>query len=144
MEGGVKHSHLGHVGTHHVHAGLDAGDVGGVVQGGQGDALFQGGHYLIVDAHGAGEGLPAVDHPVTHRIDLTHGGNHAVVLVHQGIHNGLDGLRVGGHSHVHSVQHLLARQLGLVGELAVNADALTQALGQQFAGGGIQQLVLQR
>ena len=34
VEGGVKHSHLGHVGTHHVHAGLDAGDVGGVVQGG--------------------------------------------------------------------------------------------------------------
>ena len=38
---------------------------------------------------------------------------------------------------------LLALELGLVGELAVDADALAQALGQQRAGVGIEQLILQ-
>ena len=51
---------------------------------------------------------------------------------------------MGGHGHVHSVQDLLALDLGLIGELAVDADALAQALGQQHAGLGVQQLILQR
>ena len=50
---------------------------------------------------------------------------------------------MGGHSHVYGVQHLLALHLGLIGELAVDADALAQTLGQQHAGLGIEQLVLQ-
>ena len=50
--------------------------------------------------------------------------------VHQGVQHGLDGLGVGGHGNVDGVQHLLALDLGLVGELAVDADALAQALGQ--------------
>ena len=143
VEGGVEHGHLGHVLAHDGGAGVDAGDVGRVVEGGQGDALLQGLHDLVRDQDGAGEGLAAVDHPVTHRVDLLHGADDAVVLVHQGVQNGLDGLGVGGHGHVDGVQHLLALHLGLVGELAVDADALAQALGQQGAGLGVQQLILQ-
>ena len=143
MEGGVEHGHLGHVLAHDGGAGVDAGDVGGVVEGGQGDALLQGLHDLIGDEHRAGKGLAAMDYPVAHRIDLLHGADDAVVLVHQSVQHGLDGLGVGGHGHIDGVQHLLALHLGLVGELAVDADPFAQALGQQGAGLGIQQLILQ-
>lgn len=44
---------------------------------------------------------------------------------------------------IDGVQHLLALHLGLVGELAVDADALAKALGEQRAGGGIEKLILQ-
>ena len=141
VEGGVEHGHLGHVGAHDGGARLDAGDVGGVVQGGQGDALLQGGHHLVVDLHRGGEGLAAVDHPVAHRLDLLHGADYAVGGVHQGVQHGLDGLRMGGHGHVLGVDGLLAG--GLIGEFAVDADALAQALGQHRLGVGVQQLVLQ-
>ena len=141
VEGGVKHGHLGHVGTHDGLAGLDAGDVSGVVEGGQGDALLQSGHHLVVNLYRAGEGLAAVHHPVAHRIDLLHGGDHAVVRIHQSVHHRLDGLGMGGHGHVHRVDGVLAG--GLVGELAVDADALAQALGQHLLVVGVQQLVLQ-
>ena len=50
---------------------------------------------------------------------------------------------MGGHCHVNRVQLFLALDLGLVGELTVDADALAQALCQKIAGGGIQQLVLE-
>ena len=43
VEGGVEHGHLGHAGPHDGGAGLDAQDVGGVVQGSQGDARLHGG-----------------------------------------------------------------------------------------------------
>ena len=141
VECGVKHGHLGHVGAHDGGAGLDAGDVGRVVQGGQGDALLQGGHHLVVDLHGGGEGLAAVDHPVAHRLDLLHGAHHAVGRVHQGVQHRLNGLGMGGHSHVLGVDGLLAG--GLVGKFPVDADALAQALGQHLLAVGVQQLVLQ-
>ena len=82
MEGGVEHGHLGHVGAHDGGAGLDAQDVGGVVQGGQGDARLHGGEHLPVDAYGVGEGFAAVDDAVAHCVDLLHGGDDAVFRVH--------------------------------------------------------------
>ena len=82
VEGGVEHGHLGHVGAHDGGAGLDAQDVGGVVQGGQGDARLHGGEHLPVDAYGVGEGLAAVDDAVAHCVDLLHGGDDAVFRVH--------------------------------------------------------------
>ena len=48
---------------------------------------------------------------------------------------------MGGHSHVGLLHGLLAG--GLIGKLAVDADALAQALGQHLLGLGIQQLILQ-
>ena len=143
MEGGVEHGHLRHVLAHDGGAGVDAGDVGGVVERRQGDAVLQSLHHLVGDEDRLVESLAAVDHPVTHRVDLLHGADHAVVLVHQGVQHSLDGLRVGGHGNVDSVQHLLALHLGLIGELAVDADALAKALGQHLLGLGVEQLILQ-
>ena len=142
VEGGVEHAHHGHAG-HALLAGLDAGDVGGVVEGGQGDAVLQSLHDLVGDEDGAGKGLAAVHHAVTHSVDLLHGADHAVLFIHQRVQHGLNGLGVGRHGHIHGVQGLLALHLGLVGELAVDADALAQALGQQHAGLGVEQLILQ-
>ena len=107
-------------------------------------ALLNGGHDLIGDEDGLGELLAAMHHAVAHSVDLLHGADHAVVGVHQSVQHSLNGLGMGGHSHVNGVQHLLALDLGLVGELAVNTDTLAQALGQQHTGFGIQQLILQR
>ena len=140
VEGGVEHGHHGGAG-HQLLAGLDADDVGGVVQGGQRIALLDGGHHLVGDQDRLGELLAAVDHPVAHRVDLLHGADNAVLLVHQGVEHGLNGLRVGGHSHVGVLDGVLAG--GLIGELAVDADALAQALRQHLLGVRVEKLVLQ-
>ena len=142
MEGGVKHGDHGHAG-HDLLAGADTGQVGGVVKRSQGDAVLNGLHHIVGDEDGLVEGLAAVHHAVTHSVDLLHGADDAVLSVHQSVQHGLDGLGMGGHGDVDGVQHLLALHLGLVGELAVDADALAQALGQQSTGLGIQQLILQ-
>ena len=142
MEGGVEHGHHGDAG-HDLGAGADADQVGGVVQRSQGVAVLDGLQHLVGDQDGLVESLAAVDHPVTHSIDLLHAGDHAVLLVHKGVQNGLDGLGMGGHGHVNGVLLFLTGDLGLIGELAVDADALAQALGQQLAVFGVQQLILQ-
>ena len=84
-----------------------------------------------------------MDHAVTDRVDLLHGADDAVLLVHEGVQNSRDGFVVGGHGDVSGLDGLLALELGLVGELAVDADALAKALGEQRAGGGIEKLILQ-
>ena len=92
--------------------------------------VLHGAQHLIVDQHGGGEGLAAVDHAVAHRIDLLHGGDDAVLGIDQSVQHGLDGLGVGGHGHIGGLDGLLALHLGLVGEFAVQTDALAQALGK--------------
>ena len=84
-----------------------------------------------------------MNHTVADSVDLAHGGDDAVFRIDQGVQDSLDGFGMGGHSHINGVQLLLAVHLGLVGELAVNADPFAQALGQQVASSGIQQLILQ-
>ena len=143
VEGGVEHGHLGHVLAHDGGAGVDAGDVGGVVERSQRDAVLQSLHDLVGDEDGLVESLTAVHHAVTHGVDLLHGTDDAVLGVHQGVQHGLDGLGMGGHGHIDSVQDLFALHLGLIGEFAVDADALAQALGQQHAGLRVEQLILQ-
>ena len=142
MESGIEHAHHGNAG-HAGLAGLDAGDVGGVMQRCQGDAVLQSLHDLVGDQDRAGKGLAAVDHAVADSVDLRHGGDNAVLGVHQSVQNGLDGLGMSGHCHVDGLQGLLALHLGLIGELAVDTDALAEALGQQIAGLGVQELILQ-
>ena len=89
----------------HGLAGVDADDVGGVVQGGQGDALLDGSHDLVGDEDGLGELLAAVHHAVAHSVDLVHGADDAVLGIHQSVQHGLNGLGMGGHGHVNGVQH---------------------------------------
>ena len=141
MEGGIEHGHHGGAG-HQSLTGPDPDDIGGIVERSQRVALLDGGHHLIGDQNGPGKLLAAVDHPVTDRVDLLHRADHAVFGVHQGVQHGLDGLIVGGHGHIGLFDGFLA--LGLIGKLAVDTDALAQALGQHLLGLGVEQLVLQR
>lgn len=110
----------------------------------QGGAVLHRLHHLVGDEDGAGEALAAVDHPVTHRVDLLHGGDDARCPGStQGGQHRLDGLGMGGHGDVRRRHGGLALHLGLIGESSVNADALAQAFGQQMAGFRVQQLILQ-
>ena len=143
VERSVEHSDLGNAVAQSGLAGVDADDVGRVVQGSQGVAAFDGLHDFIGDEDGGGECFAAMNHTVADSVDLAHGGDDAVFRIDQGVQDSLDGFGMGGHSHINGVQLLLAVHLGLVGELAVNADPFAQALGQQVASSGIQQLILQ-
>jgi hypothetical protein len=57
MEGGVEHGDHGDAG-HDLLAGADAGEVGGVVQRSQGDAVLDGGSTFVVDEDGLVETSP--------------------------------------------------------------------------------------
>ena len=140
MEGGVKHAHHGHTG-HDLLAGADAGDVGRIVERGQGDALLQSSHDLVGNEHGGSEFLAAVHHAVTHSVDLGGTLDHAVLAGEQGVQHGLNGLGMGGHGDLELILGVLGGDL--MGQAAVDADALTQALGQHLTGGGVHELILE-
>ena len=70
-----------------------------------------------------------MDHAVAHRADLVHAGDDAVFRVGNRLQHRVNGLDMAGHGVIDGVDLLLAFDLGLVGELAVDADALAQSLG---------------
>ena len=70
VEGRVEDRHLGNPLAQQVLAGLDALEVGGVVQGGQLDAVLDPGQDGLVDAHRLLELLAAVHDPVTDGIQV--------------------------------------------------------------------------
>ena len=140
VESGVEHGHLGGVG-HDGLAGPDAHEVGGVVEGAQGDALLDGGDARVVDDAALSEGHAAVEHPVADGGDLVGGGDNAVDRVHHDVQHRLDGLAVGGHGDL--PDHVLTAG-DLVGQTAVDADALAQTLGEDLAALRLHELVLQR
>ena len=143
VEGGIEHGDHRHAG-HELLAGLDANDVGGIVQRGKGIAVLNRLHDLVGDDDGLGEFLPAVDDAVANGVDLLHRADHAVLFIDQRIKNGLDGLAVGRHGDGGFLYRFLAGQLRLVGKAAVDANAFAKALGKQLARGGVEQLILQR
>ena len=87
-----------------------------------------------------GELLAAVNDTVAHGVDLGHIFDDTVVVVGQDLHDQLDGGLVVGHVTV-CVVHITAG--GGVLDVAVDADALAQALSQNVFGIGVQQLILQ-
>ena len=139
MESGIEDSHLGGLG-HDGLAGADAHQVGGVVEGAQGDALLNGRDARVVDDAALREGHAPVEHPVADGSDLVGGGDDALDRVHHDVQHGLDGLGVGGHGDV--LLDVLAAG-DLVGQTAVDADALAQALGEDLAALRLHKLVLQ-
>ena len=142
MEGGVEHGHHGGAG-HDLLAGLDAHQVGGVVQGAQGDVFADGVHNGVVNNHGLGELFAAMQHAMAHGADLGHVGHHAMILVGQGPQHVAAGLHMGGHILVDDVFVLAAGIL--LGQLAaLDADALHQALGQDGFILHIHQLIFER
>ena len=138
VEGSVEHGHLRRVG-HNRLAGPDAHQVGGVVQGAQGDAFLDGLDAGIVNDAGIGELHAAVQDTMANGIDLVSGLDHALHRIYQDLENRLDGLGVGGHGDI--LHDLLVTHL--VGKAAVNVDTLAQALGGNDAGIRVHQLVLQ-
>ena len=107
-------------------------------------ALLDGLHDFVSDDNGPGKLFTAVNDAVTDGVDLLHRTDDAVLFIDQRIEHGLDGLIVRGHGDGGLLDRFFARQLGLVGKAAVDADALAQTLGKQLARGGVEQLVLQR
>ncbi len=139
VERGVEDGDLGGLG-HDLLAGLDAHQVGGVVKGAEGNALFDGFNALVVDDAALGEGGAAVEDAVADGVDLVGAGDHALLRIDHDVQNGLDGLVVGGHGDV--VLDVVAAG-DLMGQLAVDADALAEALGEDLAGVGVHKLILE-
>ena len=105
MESGVENSDHGLAG-HNVLACLDTNQVCRVVQRSQGDALLDALHNLTVDDDRVGKLLTAVNHAVTHCVDLVRALDDAVMVVLQDIQHLLDGDLVIGQIHV-SVEEVL-------------------------------------
>ena len=140
-EGGVEHGDLRHTG-HRRLARLDAHEVGGVVQRPEREALFDGGFARVVHDAGLGELNAAVENTVADGADLRHRLDNAVFLAGQLFENGLDRFLVGGERNVRFVNGLAV--LGLVGQTAVDADALTKTFGKQRLVLHVDELILQR
>ena len=140
MEGGVEHGHLGRSG-HNGLAGLDAHQVGGVVQGAQRDVLADGRLHLIGDDAGGGELLAAVQHAMAHRADLIHGLDDALLGILQGRQHQLGGAHMVGDLLVDVGDLAVGGLLVQVG--ALDVDALHQALGDDALVIHVHQLVLQ-
>ena len=142
VERSVEHSDHGNI-THDILAGFDAGNVGGVMQGRKGDAFLNGGHDAVIDKHGVGKLLAAMNHTVADCVDFLHGGNNAVLLAGQLLNDSGNRLRVGGHGKVFVEDALAANQRAVL-EVAVDTDALAKALGHDLLSLHVNQLILER
>ena len=69
MEGGVEDGHLGLAG-HDLFAGLNAHEVGRVVEGAQGDAVPDGLLAGLVDDAGIDEFITAMEDPMAHGVNF--------------------------------------------------------------------------
>lgn len=139
VEGRVKHADHGFAG-HCLLAGANAGDVCGVMQGREGDAVLQRFHDILIDDDRPGECFACVHHAVADGIDLIHTGNHAVMLIRQKSQHLLHCRAVIGEGHI-GIINILIR--GCMLDMSANPDSLTQTLGKHLAGIGIHQLILQ-
>ena len=81
-------------------------------------------------------------HAVAHSVDLGSGLDDAVLSIQQCIQNSLDGLCMGRHGNFKFALVILAGDL--VGQAAIDADALAQALCKHLIGVRVHQLILQR
>ena len=141
MERSVEHGDLG-LARHDLLAGLDAHEVGRVVERAEGDAVADGLLAGFVDDAGFNELVAAVQHAMADGIDLVRGLQNTVLRIDKDGQDGLNGFGMRGHGDV-----ALDLQTGggdLVCQLAIDVDALAQALGEDLTGGRVHQLVLQR
>jgi hypothetical protein len=75
VERGVEDGHLGHALAQDLPGGVDPLEVGGVVERGEVDAVLDLVHDHIVDGHGLGELLAAVDDAVADGGDVADRGH---------------------------------------------------------------------
>jgi len=139
VESGIKNGYLGNTG----HGGFTSGnadEVGGVVEGGQGDALFDILLALFGDENGIGISFTGGDDAVTDSVDLLHGGDNADLGIGEDLGQMLDSIGMGVEGGLSG--GLLA--IGFILKSSVDADALIKALGHDAFGIHIDQLILQR
>ena len=138
MEGGVEDRDHRHPGQGRL-GGADAGEVGGVVQGGEVAHLLDALDDVVVDEGGGVVLLAAVDDAVADGLDFLDVLDDPVLLVYQSVKDELHADLVVG-------DVLFKDVLGvadLVGEARlVQTDALHQALGENLLGGHVEELVL--
>ena len=79
MKGRIKNRHLGHA-LHDIHAGLDAKQVGRIVQGRNLAAGLDALQNLAGNQHTVGKTLAAMYYAMSHSINFWHIFNNAVVL----------------------------------------------------------------
>ena len=142
MESGVEHCDLGNI-AHDGLAGVDAGDVGGVVERSEGDAVFNGLHNVIGDQNAGGKGLAAVNNAVADSVDLLHAGDNTVLGAGELINDRGNGFGMSGHGDIFVEHRLIADERGVL-EVTVDAYALAQTLCQDTLGVHVEELVFQR
>ena len=142
VERGIKHGDHRNIRAHDLTASLNTDQVGRVVQRRERHAVLDRLEHLLGDDHAVGEELAAVYDAVADCIDLAHRGDDALFRVEQHVDDRLDRFLMGRHRDVEL--ELLIRLVAGVGQYAVDADALAQALGHYLARLGVEQLVLQR
>ena len=140
VKGGVEDPGHGDAGQDLL-AGLDAGDVGRVVQRRQRDALLEGGEHGLGDGHGAVELLAGVHHAVADGEDLAFVLDDAGLGVGEVADDQLDAVLVVGDV---AGDDVLLLALVVVQHRALDADPLQQALGQDLAGLHVDQLEFDR
>ena len=114
----------------------------GVVQGSKGRAGLDELEHLVGDDDAGGEILAAVDYAVADGADLVHGGHNAVLRRGELVHDGGNGLGMGGHGDF-LIENALALDKRSVLEVAVDADALAEALGQNGLVVHVEKLILE-
>ena len=141
MEGGVEDADVGHAGQCALH-GLDAGDVGRVVQRGQRDVFAQGVEHGVGDQHRTRELLGAMHHAVADGGDVLQRLDDADVGVDQLLEHLLDRDLVIGD--VGNFLDLVAVG-GFIGkDRILHADALDEADGHASLVAHVEQLVFER
>ena len=141
-EFGVEHGHVGHAGEE-LFGHFDAHEVGGVVQGAQGEAVTDDLLHVFVHLHGLGDGFAAVQHAVADGVDLALVLDDALFRVGQQGDDQFHGFHVGGEgAFAHDLFFVVAVRSDLVGQLAhALADAFGQTGSQDGLGVHFQQLI---
>ena len=141
-EFGVEHGHVGHAGEE-LFGHFDAHEVGGVVQGAQGEAVTDDLLHVFVHLHGLGDGFAAVQHAVADGVDLALVLDDALFSVGQQGDDQFHGFHVGGEgAFAHDLFFVVGVGGDLVGQLAhALADAFGQTGSQDGLGVHFQQLI---
>ena len=142
MECGIKYSNLRNIFTHNVFAGINADQVRGVVQRCQRDAGINCFDNRIVDEDRICKVFAAVYDTMTDSINFGHGLDNAPFLINQDVDYGTDRISMILHRNICLILIFLLR-VGM-GQTTVNTDSFTQALGKDFLGIHVKQLILER
>ena len=127
VEGGVEDGYVGDAGED-LFAGLDAAEVGGVMERAEDDAFADAFLDGFVDLDGLGVGLAAVQDPVADGFDLGEGFQHAAGRVDQFFADGAQGFAVVLDGQVFFEFAVVA---GMVDQMGIfHPDPFHQAFGQ--------------